>query len=287
MADFWIQDGAGRVLGPVGLGVLRDLIEAGRLAGIEKASRDGKAFGPVDAVPEVSDLIARALRHKDEQEEARRLREAIAEQRNRLPHEVFGVDAMADLETFRAAFFRLVKRYHPDRLDAESHVDLRIAHDEIFHFLASRMVEVETARGEDPGGVAYRANAAPAPSTYAPGEFVGLVEHEGGPTELHVQLRESTAGILVDHDMVNIERDGIFLPVGSMLTNGTTVSVVIQVLAPATRTIKARAKVVWNDAGNRNRPAGVGVKFLNLREDDRAVLLEIGRAAREARAKKK
>lgn len=262
-------------------------MQAGRLAGIEKASRDGQQFGPIDAVPEISDLVARALRHKDEQEEARRLREAIAEQRNRPAHEVFGVEPDADLETYRAAFFRLVKRYHPDRLDAESHVDLRVAHDEIFHFLASRMVEVETARGEDPGGVAFRADAPAQPSTYGPGEFVGLVEHEGGATELHVQLRESTAGILVDHDMVNIERDGIFLPVGSMLVNGTTVSVVIQVLSPEKRTIKARAKVVWNDAGGRGRPSGVGVKFLNLRDDDRAVLLEIGRAAREARAKKK
>ena len=53
-SDYWLRDAAGRVLGPIGFPVLRDLVKAGRIAGVEQVSLDGKAWQPASSFREVA-----------------------------------------------------------------------------------------------------------------------------------------------------------------------------------------------------------------------------------------
>lgn len=261
MADFWIEDEQGRVLGPIGVGILRDLITAGRLERIARASRDGRTFAPLAEITEVAGLVRDQLRQRDEAAEAGRLREAMEELRTRPLHEVFGVERGATLAEYREAFLRLVKQYHPDRVRPEAHPDLRQAHDEIFHFLGSRMVDAERLlAARDP---------APSAPTWAAGEFVGLVPREAGSVDIRVRVTRETADIFTRHSLVNLERDGVFVPDVGPLAIGTRVEATFR-FEPGARTVVVRGKVVLIDAGAKHRRPGVGVKFLNLSDDDRA-----------------
>ena len=265
MADFWIQDDAGRVLGPVSLQVLRDLVDAKRIQGVERASRDGHLFKPIKDVPEVADLLAKFAKHEDDRVEAERIREMVDSLRGKPFEEVFQLSPDASLETYRQTFYRLVKQYHPDRLPADALQDRRLAHDELFHFLATAMVEVE------------RVKSAPAPvsKTYYPQEFVGLKPLDSGILEVKVRVDAANAATLfTDHEMVNLARDGVFVPLDTPIPMGTTVEVSFHV--ESKRVVRARGRVVWDSAGGKTgRGArGVGIKFLNLSDADRAFLTE-------------
>ena len=76
MAEYWIGDAEGRVLGPVSLDVVQDLVNTGRLTQITRASRDGQSWGPPHAYPEVMALLLNApppeaLLNSERQEAAR------------------------------------------------------------------------------------------------------------------------------------------------------------------------------------------------------------------------
>ena len=57
MANFWICDSANRILGPLGLGTLRELVASGRVRELSRISRDGPGHGGAPA-PRISDLLA-------------------------------------------------------------------------------------------------------------------------------------------------------------------------------------------------------------------------------------
>ena len=48
MSNYWIGDSVGRVLGPLTLQSLRELVSSGRLKAVTRASRDGERQHAVD-----------------------------------------------------------------------------------------------------------------------------------------------------------------------------------------------------------------------------------------------
>jgi uncharacterized protein (TIGR02266 family) len=146
MSNYWIGDAAGRVLGPLTLQALRDLIGSGRLKKVNRASRDGTTWIPIENFDEVKDLIAKAAPSPAaDQENAERIRAQLRTlQGRKTPHEVFGMPTTASLDELRLAFFRMAKRFSPEHLGPEAHPDLRRASQEMFDFLSAKMREAET-----------------------------------------------------------------------------------------------------------------------------------------------
>ena len=60
MPEYWIGDAEGRVLGPVSLDVVQDLVNTGRLMEITRVSRDGRNWGTPASFPEVMTLLLNA-----------------------------------------------------------------------------------------------------------------------------------------------------------------------------------------------------------------------------------
>jgi hypothetical protein len=147
MAEYWIGDAEGRVLGPVSLDVVQDLVNTGRLTQITHASRDGQNWGPPSAFPEVIALMLHAPAPEAllaaERQEAARVREQLKAMHGRPPHEIFRLDRSASVDAYRNAFFKLVKRFYPDRVRAQAHPDLRKAYADAFQFLSRLMVHIE------------------------------------------------------------------------------------------------------------------------------------------------
>jgi uncharacterized protein (TIGR02266 family) len=146
MSNYWIGDAAGRVLGPLTLQALRELIGSGRLKKVNRASRDGTTWVPIESFDEVKDLIAKAAPSPAaEQQDAERIRTQLRTlQGRKTPHEVFGVLPTASLDELRLAFFRMAKRFSPDHLSPETHPELRRASQEMFDFLSAKMREAES-----------------------------------------------------------------------------------------------------------------------------------------------
>ena len=281
MADVWIRDDVGRVLGPIGVEVLRDLISAGRLSAIQSASRDGTTFVPVAEVPEVADLVAKDARRQDDRAEAERIGNVLHVLKSRAPHEVFELPATASLEQFKTAFFRLAKHYHPDRLPADAMPELRLAYDSLFHFLAQTMAQVEriatappaptaanAPKGSTPSG-GYKA-AAPARS-YGTEAFVGLKQQPDGGAELEMRVTPATVSMFTENDLVNLAKDGVFVP----MTQGIPLGSVIELrFVFDERTISARGRVVFENFGGRRGKPGIGLKFVRLQDADRTFIAD-------------
>jgi uncharacterized protein (TIGR02266 family) len=147
MADYWIGDAEGRVLGPVSLDVIHELVSSGRLTRVTRASRDGQIWGTPESFPEVMALLLHAPRADDllqnERQEAARVREQLRTMDGRPAHEIFRLDRNASVDAYRNAFFKLVKRFYPDRVRAQAHPELRKAYSDAFHFLSRLMVHIE------------------------------------------------------------------------------------------------------------------------------------------------
>jgi len=147
MPEYWIGDVEGRVLGPVSLDVVQDLVNTGRLTEITRVSRDGRNWGAPAGFPEVMTLLLNAPSPDallgSERQEAARVREQLRAMQGRPPHEIFRLDRNASVDAYRNAFFKLVKRFYPDRVRAQAHPDLRKAYADAFQFLSRLMVHIE------------------------------------------------------------------------------------------------------------------------------------------------
>lgn len=288
MPDVWIRDEVGRVLGPIGVEVLRDLISAGRLAAIQAASRDGNTFVPVSEVPEVADLVAKDARRQDDRTEAERISAVLHVLKSKSPHDVFELPASASLEQFKTAFFRLAKHYHPDRLPADALPELRLAYDSLFHFLAQSMAQVErlanaAAPSAPPSGSSKAATAPatsartpasgskPAPRTYGAETFLGLKQRADGEAELEVRVTPGTVSMFTENELVNLAKDGVFVPVTQGIPLGSMIE--LRFLFDD-RTVSARGRVVFENFGGRRGKPGIGLKFVRLTEADRAYITE-------------
>ena len=138
---YWICDSGGRILGPLAIETLRQLLASGRVKDVVRVRKDSESWQRLEQVPEV----AAALETAGElpQLEVARIRSWLGEFRGRPVHEVFGVACQASVEQYRVAYFRMVKAYHPARLPAGSPEELRSACVEMFQFLAKLMAAVE------------------------------------------------------------------------------------------------------------------------------------------------
>src|SRR4051812_15697984 len=129
--NYWIGDSVGRVLGPLTLQALRDLVGSGRLKAVIKASRDGNTWIPIQELDEVRDILA-SVKLPTEKELAEKIRTQLRQlQTLKTPPEVFGLKPGVSLDELRLAFFKQAKRYSPEHLAADVGPELRRASQEM------------------------------------------------------------------------------------------------------------------------------------------------------------
>jgi uncharacterized protein (TIGR02266 family) len=304
MANYWIGDATGRVLGPLTLQALRDLIGSGRLRAVNRASRDGTNWVPLQDFAEVKDLVASALPTlAAEQQRAEALRTQLRGMQNlKTPHEVFGVKPTSSLDEVRLAFFRMAKRYAPEHLPPETPEALRQISQETFDFLSQKMREAEAmaprgtpGRPPTPAPVAGRplpgSTAPMAPGAllatqvrqqitapiYSTSEFVGLKPRDGERLQAEILVNARSVGLFTEHRMINLSTGGLFVPTPRPLRLGTQVDLMLRFEQPV-RTIELRTTVIWENALNDGRqPPGYGLGLAGLRAEEKSFLQEFVR----------
>lgn len=278
--NWWIRDPEGRVLGPVSLPVLSDLVRAGRLHDIASVSRDGRAWRPPSEFGEVQSLLAQLPPTDAREQELARLREYQSRIRKAEPHDVFRVERTASADEYRAAFFRTVKRFHPERAPAGD-LELRRAYEEVFLYLAGLMVQLEHKKelASKPLPRVPQVRAMTPLATYRPVEFVGLRWRAEGSVEARVRVRAAETSIFTSHPVVNFETDGCFFAGQKSVPLGTPVELTLHFDEPY-NVIRASTKVVWENLGSDElQPRGFGVRWYDLQAQDREFIQRfIGRA---------
>src|SRR5262249_16851582 len=281
MSHFWICDSTGRILGPLRLESLLQLVTSGRLKQIIRVRRDSEGWQRPKHCPELAALIGRLEPSSSELREARvaQIRSWLERMRGRPAWEVFGVGREASLETYRAAYFQQVKSYHPSKLPADAPADLRQAAADAFRLLSSLISEVEAKSARTPAlGVGRLSKEASARSngsvqaakqqpSYGPEEFVGIV-HLPDMVQANVRVNGQNVGIFTENSLVNLANQGLFLPTRRRIRLGTLVELLL-IFEAATRQIQARGRVVCVNIGVPSAPSGFGVRFLRLDQADR------------------
>ena len=274
MTDYWIADSEGRVLGPVGVDVLKDLILAGRQDLISRVSLDGATWSPLEQVPELAQLAFHRTTPSDrisrEKHEAAKLRSQLESLRIRPAHEIFKVPKDASIEVYRDAFFRLSKKFHPDSLPKDVDPELADACAIAFRFLSGLMNQVEAAML----GTNHRAPGSKAAELprYDAEEFIGIKPLANGAVQAQIRVTGDNVNMFTDHPMMNLQHGSFFLADDRVLPLGTTVSVTFNFEDPP-HTIVARGRVAWED-GRSGSAHGFGITFQDLRETDRKFIRE-------------
>ena len=280
---YWIGDAAGRVLGPLTLEALRELVGSGRLKAVTRASRDGTTWEPLAQFAEVLDLT-RATGPQGlafEQQQAERLRHQLKTLQGMGFHDAVGAKPHASLDELRAAFFRTVKRFSPERLGPEVHPELRKANVEVFDYLSRRMREAEAESLRRAGEPAAPAAAAP---SYRSDEFVGLQRRSDDRVHADIRVTLESVGMFTDHKVVNLSSNGLFVHSERPLRLGTEVVLTLHFEAPP-RQLHGRGTVVWEHSLEDGRsPRGYGLRLGGLSAQDREFLLAWVRRAAEARS---
>jgi uncharacterized protein (TIGR02266 family) len=314
MANYWIGDAAGRVLGPLTLQALRDLIGSGRLKAVTRASRDGSTWVPLQDFDEVKDLVS-AMKPSAgaDKQQAEQIRSRLRDLQNlRTPNEVFGVKPGATLDELRLAFFRMAKRFSPEHLPADTAPELRRASQEMFDFLSQKMREAEArpaqatpvrgtpapvrgpapvapgARGVPPGSTAPFTPASPvatpvrkqvAAPTYSSEEFVGLtMRTHNDQVHADIHVTASNVGMFTEHRLVNLSSGGLFINTRRPLRLGTKVNLRLHFEQPQ-RSIELRSAVIWEHAlDDGKQPQGYGLGLASLRPDEKTFLQEFIRS---------
>jgi uncharacterized protein (TIGR02266 family) len=297
MSNYWIADPKGRVLGPIRFEVLRDLVVHDRIQGIERVSRDGRTWFALAEFPDIAQVMAEhapsEARTAREQELARALRAELERMQRQMPHEIFGLAPESRIEDYRDAFFRLVKRFYPDRLPVDSDPELRRVCEEIFNLLSRLMTFIE----HRPTPVVVRSPpplppdaAQPAPAragparrvfAYKPSEFI-YERRSKDRIAVQVKVTASNCQIFTQSKLVNLSSGGAFLPCSESVPLGTSVALDFQFDEPP-RQIALVGKVVWWSPGEQGQPRGFGVRFLNLRQGDQDFIDAYVRRAQSAR----
>ncbi|MBN1206517.1 MAG: TIGR02266 family protein [Myxococcaceae bacterium] len=286
--SYWIGDTAGRVLGPLSLQALRDLIGSGRLKAVNRASRDGSTWFPLQDFDEVKDLVSAARPSPSaDKQQAEQLRAQLRQlQALKTPHELFGARPGANLDELRLAFFRMARRLSPEHLAPEASQELRKASQELFDFLSQKMREAEAAPAQGtpargvtpvrgsaqvaPGAPVARAAPGAPPGSTAPFHPAAAVatpmrKHVAAPiysSDEFVGLKLRTQGEQVHADIhVTARNVGMFTE--HRLINLTSGGLFISTRRPLrlgtkvnlalhfeqpARTIELRSTVIWEHA---------------------------------------
>lgn len=307
--NYWIGDASGRVLGPLTLQALRDLVGSGRLRKVTRASRDGDNWVPIQDFVEVRDLLTAAQPSPAaEQQQAEQLRAQLRGlQGLKTPHEVFGMRPTATLDEVRLAFFRMAKKYSPEHLPPEAHPELRKASQETFDFLSQKMRELEArtppapagrpltpvplAGRPLPGATAPMTPASPmatqvrkqiAAPVYSSEEFVGLKARDGDKVQAEIRVSPRNVGIFTEHRLINLTSGGLFIATHRPLRIGTKVDLTLRFEQPP-RAIEVRSAVIWEHALNDGRqPQGYGLGLSGLRPEEKTFLQEFVRTHTKA-----
>ncbi|HZI07063.1 MAG TPA: TIGR02266 family protein [Archangium sp.] len=281
--NYWIGDSIGRVLGPLTLQSLRELIGSGRLKAVTRASRDGSSWEPIEQFNEVKDLLGVLKANPAaEAQQAARLRQQLSQMQGLPAHQLFGVKADAPVEELRGAFFRLAKRYSPEHQGQDTHPELRKVHAEVFELLSRRMREVEAqqapARAPNAARPGQQQQGGPV-YTYSAEEFVGL-QTRNDRLQVSVKVSTRNAGIFTDHRIINLQSGGLFLPTDKPIKLGTRVELVLD-FEQQQKQIKLRSSVIWEytlDDGK--QPRGYGLGLADLRAEERSFIDEFLRGHR-------
>ncbi len=307
--SYWIGDAAGRVLGPLTLQALRDLIGSGRMRAVTRASRDGNTWVSIHDFDEVRDLVTAAKPTAvSDKQKAEQLRAQLRQwQTLKTPHELFGAKPGASVDELRLAFFKQAKRFSPEHLPPETSQELRRASQELFDFLSQKMREAESAqpaapgtppRGATPvrGSPVLGARGAPpgstgpfppaaavatpirkhvAAPTYSSEEFVGLqlrTHNDQVHADIHVTAKN--LGMFTEHRLINLSAGGLFINTRRPLKLGTKVHLTLHFEQPS-RTIELRTTVIWEHALDDGRqPQGYGLGLGGLRPEEKTFLQE-------------
>lgn len=268
MSAYWLKDAKGLVVGPIGLGAVRDLA-ALRGEAFTHASIDGKTWLVLSDLPEVAEAVrpaSVAQRHARERQEAQRIALQLDRYEELATHELFGVPKRSDLKTYRQGFIALAKPYHPARLPKDVHPDLLKACMEMFQFLSGRMVLVEREL--------KASEAAAPPKPTAPETVVSLRRAKSGRIEAHIAVDYPKAPMFTEHPLVNLSTNGFFVRAEKTIPLGTSLDVVLS-FPTEQHELRARGSVVWENAPpNPVQPHGFAIRLDKLTDGERAFLNE-------------
>lgn len=262
MSSFWLADSDARVLGPVGIEVVRDLALRGKLADVRAVSRDGKTFVPVREVPEIHQAL-QVNKNGDEllhaqADATKQIRDWLTSIRGRSSEEVFRVPPNASKEAWRAAFFALVYRYVPGRLPPEATPELRLACEDTFLALSERMIDIERQ---------FRATK-PAASSNAMPSTTQQVRWRGGMIHVRATLARGDIEPFTSDPSNTWRQDCLFIASSEKLMVNTPADITLGFEGHVTQ-IHSSGRVV----GARTHPvAGFSVKMLDLGEVQRAMI---------------
>lgn len=263
-AEYWLADAEARVLGPVGIEIIRDLAVRGKLAEVRAVSRDGRTFVPVSEVPELVEVLAPGTaeeRGRAQAETARQIRNWLEIVKDRPSSEVFKVPPGASREAWRTAFFSLVHRYVPGRLPPDATPELRLTCEDAFLCLAERMVDLEKQ---------FRAQAVPpaVPALAREGARVPEVTWRGGLIHVRYSLARQDARPFVVAPEHSYKDDCIFVPTLEKVMVGTPAEVVMLFEGHVTQ-LHASGRVV---SVKTTPEPGLAIKLLDLHEVQRSLI---------------
>jgi hypothetical protein len=267
MNNIWVGDADGRVLGPVTLSVIQDLLSRGRLQGLTLASRDGRNWVGVNEMPELAVLVAaraKPMPLSDGSQEAARVEAEVARLRGRRPRDVIGVSASATGTEARETYFARVKPFHPSQLPAGASDRLKHAHAQMFQVLSFAMAELEREQTR----LAPAATHTPTPS-FTPEAFGGWRKMPDEKIRVELDVTEENSSIFTEVEAASIANGGFFLPCRKTLPLLQQVQVVLRFKTPA-REVRGAGRIVCEVGSSRvKRERGVGVRFTSLTEEDK------------------
>jgi len=262
--EYWLADSEARVLGPIGLDVVRDLAIRGKLSDVRAVSRDGKTFVSLREVPEIQAVLGQPAEASEvlraQVQATHQIRQWLAAIRDRPTAEVFRVPVGASREAHRAAFFALVQRYVPGRLPSDATEELRVACEDAFLHLSERMVDIERQ---------FRNTVPPeVPPMLTPVSAAAVVTWRGGMIHVRLALGRGDARPFTADPESNWRSDSLFVQSTEKVMVGTPAEVTISLEGHVTQ-VNAVGRVVGVKL---TYPLGFSVRLLDIDEPQRSLI---------------
>ncbi len=288
MSNYWLADGEARVLGPVGLGVVRDLALKGKLKDVRAVSRDGVNFMSPSEIPELLQALTAAPLKEDQAvaqgKATEQIRQWLGDISAKDTHQIFKVNKDASVQAYRAAFFALVHRYVPSRLPPDATPELRLACEDAFLALSGRMVDVERERRGGVQAAAVRNPAALVPPSVAPvaapapagtggATNVSLpslakVRWKGGMVYVRITLPRGESRPLSGHPEFNWKNDSVVITSEERVMVGTPAEITLAFEGHVTQ-LNTQGRVV---AVGPQIKGGFAVRMLDMIEEQRSMI---------------